>query len=501
VNRYATESLVGSGIKHPIYFVWGEIHMLNIVAALAAAAFAALCWWTGPLSGFADVQRYILIAILLALNVAPPLSEILCKRFDPFDAKHLFLIWYFIVFTLSSVSEICFGFYAKPALALVATDRLELRALSAMVLGLAGFILGCYVQFGERIAGWLPRLPSFSEARSVLVGGCGIAAGTVAFFALMASEGGISSFVSNLGSWRTTGVLGGVGYYIFPATTVLPAASMLIFLRILPNGSIRLHYKNFLAALLVLISWLPILILGFRISFVPMLVEFIAIWHYERHRISLRVLAVIATVVFASLSLYGALRDAGSEGIQAGSMIESIVFRTSGIDAVERVIRGMDLGEPARGIMPAISESLTILMPRALWPEKPQSAGLKFDEIFFYDFYIERGDPIDGLKSGISTTLIGEELWTGGIPMVLLGSFALGVLAQLASSWRMRGGRLHLFIYLIFMGNFFIFVEAPQNALNNSAMLSAMCIAVTLALIIKPSRNLGTVQRIGLSAD
>jgi len=469
---------------------WLEMKVVIFSSAIVAAVLSAFFWWRGAEPGLEEAQTFLLLAMMLLLNVLPPLVEYLSNEFDPFDSKNLFLSWFFVVFTLSSISEICFGYYAKSGMVVLElNERIQVRALAAIVLGEAAFIAGGYTDLSARIAVFFPRLPGFSRSRAVLVGTLCIGAGFSTFYLLLASAGGISGFLGNLNNWRTEGVLGGVGYLIFPTTTVLPAGALLIYLRVLPAAPCKMTWSAYWACLGVIVSGVPAMVLGFRVSLVPTLLAAFAIWNYRRRRFTLFELITAGAIVLAALSIYGAERDKGSDDVHAQSILDSIVYRTSGIDTVERVVRQMDRGERLRGLIPGAVESLTILIPRVIWPNKPETSGLAFDDIFFYDFYINRGDPVTRIRSGISTTLIGEELWTGGITMVVLGSLLLGLLTRVASAWRYQGGILNLFVYSIFMSEFFLFVEAPQNTLNAFVMLGAMCTIVVVGLSVRLGRR------------
>jgi hypothetical protein len=109
---------------------------------------------------------------------------------------------------------------------------------------------------------------------------------------------------------------------------------------------------------------------------------------------------------------------------------------------------------------------------------------LTLADVFFYDYFISRGDPIDGIKSGISPTLVGHALWIGGILAVIGISFNLGLVARVAVEWRRRGHgqRLHILVYVIFMSSFAVWVEAPEIALNTSVMLG--CVALFLVFFL-----------------
>ncbi|HTL69028.1 MAG TPA: hypothetical protein VL200_15290 [Lacunisphaera sp.] len=465
---------------------WVTGQSMILLGTGMVAVFSLLCWLVGASSQWAGVQINLLLFLLLTLNVSPILVELICRRFDPFDAKHLFLAYFFLIFTWSAFCEIKFE-VVKPGLAVQVLDATtRVRALGAIVLGLAAFIIGCYLPIGAHLASALPVLPTFPANRVRLVSYLGIASGLAAFYYLMFSAGGISNFLLNLGTWRTVGVLAGVGYLTFPISTVLPASVLLLLLRALHTFSHWLSWRVLWMLLLITVGLGPVLILGFRVTLVPILVQFLMVWHYKRRRLRLRFLLVIAAMMIAGLSIYSNFRSHAD--ILAGEALsEGVLLRTPGLATVERVVQRMDQGEPYRSLSSGVLEALTILVPRAIWPNKPPTAGLAFDDIFFYDYFIARGDPVDGLKSGIPPTVIGDALWTRGIGMVILGLLALGMFARTISTWGARsfGPPLQLFVYALFSTNLPIFVEAPQNALNTYVMLGAMCVLMVAAINVR----------------
>jgi hypothetical protein len=195
----------------------------------------------------------------------------------------------------------------------------------------------------------------------------------------------------------------------------------------------------------------------------------------------------VGAVLIIGLACYSNVRSNAAIYASTG-FEEAFLFRTAGLATVERVVQRMDQGEPHRGPAAGLIEAVTILVPRAIWPNKPETAGLAFDDIFFSDFYIGRGDPVDGIKSGISTTCIGEFLWIGGIAMVVVGLVGLGIAAKTMTDWRKNGRcqRLRVFIYALFAANLPIFVEAPQNGLNSFVMIGALCFVMASAISVRP---------------
>jgi hypothetical protein len=470
------------------------MQVLILLMAVTSALFAGLCWITGTVEPFAHIQVGALLTILIALNLAPPLAELIYRRLDPFDAKHLFLGYFFVIFGLHSFCEIALGMAGDPAIVLPGADSsLRIHTLSAIVLCLATFVIGCYIPLGGVIAHLIPRIPAISvisKTRVKVLALGGVALGLLAFYELIYSAGGIVAFLNDLGGWRTLGVLAGIGYLTFPISVVMPAGVMLLLLYHLPLRTRRFKWSLIWIVPLLLISLGQILILGFRINLVPVVLLYFAAWHYMQRHIRISQIIVLAAGLFMFLTVYGLLRSASDSG-KWTTGLGSVLFRVPGIDLVERVVWRMGQGEPHRGVLPMITESATILVPRAVWPGKPAPEGLMFADIFFYDFFIGRGDPIDGVKSGVSPTIVGSALWIGGIQAVVVVSLMLGLSARIAVVWRQlgHGHRLHIYVYAVFMAYFAIFVEAPEIALNNFVMLGVLSLLIVLLLTVNLRRT------------
>jgi hypothetical protein len=183
--------------------------------------------------------------------------------------------------------------------------------------------------------------------------------------------------------------------------------------------------------------------------------------------------------LIVTLSIFGAARDANEDSpLTVERVMGALIFRLPGLDTVERVVWRLEQGEPYKGIGSSVTEAATIVIPRAIWPTKPAPASLEFSDIFFFDFFLNRGDSLDAIRSGIAPTLIGEALWIDGIPCVMVLSLTLGILAPFFVEWRKRGTLLHVFIYAIFMARFPLFVETFQGTLNLYVMYAVVLLGL-----------------------
>jgi hypothetical protein len=309
-----------------------------------------------------------------------------------------------------------------------------------------------------------------------------LAAGAVAFYWLIFSSGGVQSFFSNLSSWRTVGLLEGAGYLTFPIMGVAPAMGLLFLLYSFEKSGGQGRMLKAVAALLCLTTTLPILALGFRISLVPVLIQFLAAYHYRVRRVSTAKLAFLGLLAVGALLLYGVMREKFTADQTDQPQMQSLIFRDSGLEATERVILRLDSGDPQIGPWRGLVESLSIMVPRKIWPDKPEAVSMIFTDEFFWEFFINRGDPVDGLKSGVSPTFAAETLGVGGIKFLTCSALALGLLARVLREWRAREHHklLGIFTYILLSSIFAIFAEAPQNNSNTFSMLLVLVAGVWL---------------------
>jgi hypothetical protein len=457
--------------------------------SLLTGCIALLLYIFAPHFTIDESSILIPLGILWVLNLYPLLSDYLRRRFDPFDIKYFYLLYFFVVFTLHATFRCIWGIgtgdlEANPN----PSDTLRFRALCVITAALATFIAGGYSKIGSSIGARFPRFGDVSGRRINIVVLLGVSVGWFAFWMLLKSAGGVFSFLNNLSTWRTEGVLAGAGQYTVPISTVMPSCALLFVLRSIPPHPCRLDRRSILAVIIYVICLIPVAVLGFRVGLLTAIIQIVVAWHYRRRRIRIGGLIFMFIGVLTFLTAFSALRSSMSGDASEGSpVLRSVIFRIPGLDTVERVFWRNDLGEPSRGVWPAFVEAATILGPRAFWPNKPAPGILEFDDIYFYDFFLRRGDRIGDIKSGMSPTIVGDLLWIGGIPAVVIGSFLLGVMAAILSSWRRSASRniLHIWIVVILLIPFTFFVEAAQNAFNYVVVLSAFIFLMVFALTAK----------------
>ena len=184
---------------------WSAMQIIILLTAGISAVFAVFFWFTGAVDSLYHLQVGALLTILIVLNILPPVIEFVFRRLDLFDAKNLFLAYFFVTFGVHSFCKIALGMPGDLSFYLPAEESsLRIHALSAIVLCLSTFLIGFYIPLGRAVASLLPRVPKafvLSKKRVKIFATGGILLGVFTFHFLMDSAGGIASFLNNLGSW------------------------------------------------------------------------------------------------------------------------------------------------------------------------------------------------------------------------------------------------------------------------------------------------------------
>lgn len=474
----------------PLRFRRLDFRVLVCAAAVSGLVFGLGAWWLPASGGAGNVERATLTLVLVVLNLFPVVIEIVLKKFDLFDAKNLILAYYFIIFSLPATLELAAIDYTAGAADLTgASPASEGQALAAIVVGISGLLVGLYSPMGSAIGRAVPPVNGYTARWRIylLIGVC-LTAGLAAFIVLMHSSGGILRFLSNLASWRTLGVAEGVGHLTFPIAVVFPAGAMLAFSYALRGPVYRIGYRCWASFLLCGLAVGLVMLLGFRISVVPILLQMLTVWHYRRRAFSAAQGVALLILLTAAMSFVGVWRDRAAGSEIPGLWLRSVLFRVPGIHVVERVVWRRELGEPARGATQPLVEAATILVPRRVWPAKPVPGTFEFADTFFYDYFLDRGDHLFAPRSGISPTLVGELLWIGGIAAVVAGAVILGTLARALYVWYRRNrGPVQTVLYATAMSWMPLFVEAPQNTLNGFAILLTFGMTTWIILTFRGS--------------
>jgi len=201
-------------------------------------------------------------------------------------------------------------------------------------------------------------------------------------------------------------------------------------------------------------------------------------WTVIFHRLvkPIRLTPALFLLVFAFVYLnitYANFRSGQKDGQTNVEVESSLPFfgRFHGPESVVRVLSFTDEQGISYGIPLAIS-IVTGFVPRVLWPDKPQSAGI----IANISFWPEAFGSFD--TSAAVVTLAGELLWHFGLPGIFLGYFFLGYLFGRVQSWD-RKSVWAMFSFL----PWYLFASFVNETL--SLYLLYLIISLTFAAVVR----------------
>jgi len=435
---------------------------------------------------------YILIAAIILAGFIPIIHEIRTRSFDFFNAKNSFIAYYVIQLALSGFATI---YLDQPSS--IGLDPTENRgaydyALAISAAGLVMFQLGYYRRPKRAI-----KLPALLRAdwhakHTQRLVSAYLAIGLLSFFILLQLNGGLSAFLASREEFRSGG-LTGLGLLIFPATGMMAIAVLALLLNTPRQTAPRKWLPRFLLALTL--ALLPAFFLGFRHAIALPVVQLLVAWHYGHARVSSKKIFATALIFISMFTVYGISREipAGidfnfsefaSVATDKPELIYAVVSRSRGTEVVAAVTEKLRQTQDYEYGWPSLLETATIIVPKAIWPDKPQPISERFGNYFFGDtLTLARGYERDNW-GGISPTVVGEWYWHFGLVGVLIGLFILGRIAS-AGYFTLRkysDSKSVVLIYSIFFTSFSMFAESQQN-FSNGLVLYAAVIYVTLRLI------------------
>lgn len=439
---------------------------------------------------------FTLMALMLGVGLVPMMVEPIYKRFDPFNLKNAFIVYYLLQLGVSGIPALTTGeasiFGPNPII-----DRQFYEiALALSLAGLVCFQLGYYTT-RARLALWPVFLYRWPAGRTRTLATIYIMSGFAALAALL-SLPGVADYRDFINQWRG-GELTGIGPVTFAATT-LPSIGMLLWaahkgkdLRLLPF------------ALIATAALAPALVMGFRYLFILPILQSAVIWHYLVRRFTTASIVVLAMFCGLAFTAYGIWRAipagidldwdvAAQVAADNSEVLYDVALRSKGLEVVASVVKKLDdTGDYQLGVGAPL-EAVTSTVPRALWPGKPISNGERFVTYFFgADLAFDRNDYVRDVWGGISPTVVGELYWHFWWPGVLIGMFLLGLVARLAYN-TLRANQENkavVLYYAIFFTHFLGMAEAPQGYLNSLVTHSiAFLLTVTvlaLRLVSRPA--------------
>lgn len=237
--------------------------------------------------------------------------------------------------------------------------------------------------------------------------------------------------------------------------------------------------SNLLLVVLLFVSFIISISSGFRGNIIIFALHFLAISHYRYKRFSRKramffaVLAVLVLAVLGNvrkeveLGSTGAI-STGDSGFDIQKNLNEVLKRIQGAEIVSLVIQQIDQGKPHRYFYEGIYEAITILIPRSLWPAKPESQSIIFGATFLTEYLVARDGSVGDNTGGFSYNLIGYLFWQAGYLGVIFGMTMLGLilnyLYKYAQFHNFRGsaGVWYICIY----ARLWALTEAPQEGIN-----------------------------------
>lgn len=439
---------------------------------------------------------YFVICMIIFIGIFPMIWEVSRGRFDFFNLKNPFIIYYLLQLPISGLVTLLTGHPSEIGLDPFSYSQIYEEVFALSFIGLFLFQLGYYTQSARAIKiPVLLRRPWIGNRYRWIVA-MFLTLGIGAFLMLLVVNGGLAEFLTNREKFRAGGLVG-QGVMIFPATVLMALAALIYFLGNVQSSATRRGIVKSISVLMI--ALVPAFIMGFRSAiFIPVL-QFMVCWHYGYRKIQTEKLIVPLVLIVVAFTVYGVSREIPQDVtisptllvdavVQNPELGYAVVSRSKGTEVVASVINKLDQTGDYDLNWGSLFEAATIMIPRSLWEDKPQASSVRFTTYFFSrDLQFSRGYDLDAW-GGISPTIVGELYWHFGWVGVLIGLYFLGRLAKVAYSTlqRNRTSSSAIIIYAIFYTSFAMFSEALQGYINGLVMSG---FAIVIALLMLTMRN------------
>ncbi len=368
--------------------------------------------------------------LFLILSIAIVIGQLgLDRRITALSPHILFQIYFIIQLPLNLFLGTTYYLPRFTALSPLtpATDIAWLGSL--MIMAQLIFVFVMYAIGSRPATGGAKYFVTWPRKRVNLVCAGIFLLGYLSFSGLIFINGGFAKFAETREAWRTEGV-GGQGWVLFPATTMLAIAMCATMLNNANQFTGRVGAAKLL--ILYLIAAFPASQLGFRaLIFLPLL-QAGFFYHSFIRRIPGKYILIGSFLLMLAFTLYGIQREI-PYATNYGSYLEylnyiyltrpdityTVALRSMGADIVQQTIDHMQTFGHYILLFPIFIEALTIAVPSSLWAGKPQPLSVKFSHDIF------------GIEGGVSPTILGEGYWHGGV----LGIIALMTLAGLLHAY------------------------------------------------------------------
>ena len=418
-----------------------------LLVALGAATAGAVTALVASL--LPDRLATPVLAVLLSVLALAPALHALIRRGDLFQPIVLIGFFFFLDFGMRTLLVEAESELAEPFV-FVNIDDARAPAIALAMLALGLIYLGYYAPWWRRGVARLPQVSMSLPAKAPwMVLGCVYAVGVVARAVLLLDRG--ATFASldlqdrltddfnillQVGSFSQFAVLL-AGVYVFRRTEVrtgVLAAVLAVVAPIETVFTVAFGAKHVIAFLLVglvgLYNYRVRRLGGLRFALVvaAVVVVMFGVVTIYRDRIHQGVLerpSDAASLVSAPAALAGELLAGGPGEIVQAALRTLANRHTSGEtvasilaygDMVDLELTGADLA-----LIPAFA-----FVPRAVWPDKPAPFSPRVSSAF-------RG--VEGNRTSFGITHTGDLYLRHGLPGVVIGSLALGLLYRLLNGW------------------------------------------------------------------
>ena len=288
---------------------------------------------------------------------------------------------------------------------------------------------------------------------------------------LIQTMGGVSNILSNVEFMRS-GQGQRIGFLMYPATMFIPLS--MIFYLALSKKSCSLTYM-----IVFFISLIPIFMLGFRGPILILLIQFVTLYHLKIKQLDFSKTFLLLVFAICFFTLYAFFR----EGLSIDEFLlifeiflNSVLLRVRGIEYLSQIIL---YGSEYNYFIPNIVETATIVIPSAVFPEKPISTTEMITTLYFKNELYDLGI-IRDVYGGVSSGFLSHGYWSAGLLGVLSISIFSGFILGLIS--KLHHNNVGILLIATFISYVHLYIESFQLAINSLVM---NFLAMLIFIIIK----------------
>lgn len=410
------------------------------MSGLGLLAGIAVCWLSEtPTQGVAVV----LVGLFLAGLFVTVGLDVYRRRFDPFEMKNVFLLFYALNSLSVPIRSLFVETESKEFALIVRGLGLCLAGLWMFLLGYSRKTKGGFLEFlirpprawNLRAARWTAALFTVG-GMAVFLAVLALTTGIGAYFA--AGYGGRALMKTQLGPLE-------FGFYFSLCGILLGLA-----VRFLRGRGPSLTVLAGLAGFVVLMSWI-----GIRRPTFWILLAALALYHYLHKRIPLLKGILVTVVVGVAMIVFAYTRHIAATGDFLGSADYAVEnFSWSWLD-----VSRTELGAPFKSLVSILGEvpdrtpffwgrsyfeTPLVFLPRLVFPERPQSISGWYERTFFSDDFLAEG-------GSMGVFIVAEAYANFGALGVMLILFLWGILLRTLYELFQRhpASPSHVFLYAV----------------------------------------------------